>query len=91
MKEEDDIIQQVVEIKPITWSLDQLKKEEQTLIVEIAKSPKDVDLYKKLADIYIEMGNNEDAHEALSAAYNLKPGDEELSKNLEKIKKHLSI
>ena len=54
----------------------QLKKEEQLLIIEIAKNPKNPDLYKKLAEVYIALKNFSDARESLKAAEELNPNDE---------------
>lgn len=66
-----------------------LKNEEERLIVEIAKNPKDPALYEMLGDLYSEMGNSEDAQESYKAALELNPASElakqKLSASIEKI------
>ena len=59
-----------------------LKNEEQRLIIEIAKSPKDTKLYEALGDIYIEMEGWSDAKESYEAAIELNPQDETLKQKL---------
>ena len=70
-------------------SLPFLKNEEQRLIMEIAKNPKDGSLYESLGDLYIEMANFTDAKESYEAAIELNPQNEslklKLSSALEKI------
>jgi len=65
------------------------KKEEQKLIIEIAKNPKDSKLYDLLGDLYIKMGDYTDAKESFEAAMELDANNEELKKKhsmvLEKI------
>ena len=64
----------------------QLKREEQLLIIEIAKAPKNPDLYKKLAEVYIALKNFSDAKESLKAALELNPGDQKTKEKLEMMK-----
>jgi len=59
-----------------------MRKEEQRLIIEIAKDPKNSSLYETLGDLYVKMGNFPDAKESYEAALALDPQKEEL------IKKH---
>ena len=56
------------------------KKEEQKLIIEIAKNPKDSKLYDELGDLYIKMGDYSDANESFEAAMELDPNNEEIKK-----------
>lgn len=56
------------------------KKEEQRLIIEIAKNPKDAGLYAMLGDLYIKMRDYMDAKESYEAAMELDPNNEELRK-----------
>lgn len=63
---------------------DQLRQEEQRLIVAIAQNPKDVDLYSGLARVYMRLQNYADAVEALSAATKLSPEDEAIKTRLER-------
>ena len=59
-----------VYVKPINKT-ELLKKEEQRLIIEIAKNPKDYKLYESLGSLYIDMGNYKDAKDSLEAALEL--------------------
>jgi tetratricopeptide (TPR) repeat protein len=69
---------------------DQLRQEEQRLIVAIAQHPKDVDLYSELARVYAKLGNLADAVEALQAAVKLDSENENFKKRLESAQKRLS-
>ena len=51
------------------------KEEEQRLIIEIAKNPKDAELYKKLGNIYMKTGEWHDAFESFKKASELDPED----------------
>jgi|SRR3989344_899028 len=66
-----------------------LKNEEQRLIIEIAKNPKDAHLYEVLGDLYIEMENFVDAKESYEASIELSPQNGslkiKLSEALEKL------
>ncbi|OGM99443.1 MAG: hypothetical protein A3B91_01190 [Candidatus Yanofskybacteria bacterium RIFCSPHIGHO2_02_FULL_41_29] len=64
------------EAKPISPNF--LKNEEQRLVMEIAKNPKNPDLYESLGDLYIEMDNFVDAKESYEAAIELSPQKESL-------------
>ena len=57
-----------------------MKKEEQRLIIEIAKNPKSSSLYETLGDLYVKMNNFTDAKESYEAAIELDPSKEELKK-----------
>lgn len=74
-------------IKAIINLLEVLKKEEQRLIIEIAKDPKNPDLYRKLGDLYLELKNFKDAEESFSVALDLDPDDSESKNKLHKIKR----
>ena len=69
-----------------------LKNEEERLIMEIAKSPKEGKLYEALGDLYLEMKNWTDAKESYEASIELNPRDEslkqKLSSALEKVNSH---
>jgi len=62
-----------------------LKEEEQELIIEIAKNPKDVGLYKKLGRIYLKTGESGDAYESFKKAVELDPEDSEARAELEEL------
>ncbi len=57
-----------------------MKREEQRLIIEIAKNPKDSRLYEVLGDLYVKMNNFSDAKESYEAAIELSPHNNELQK-----------
>lgn len=65
------------------------KKEEHDLIIEIAKNPKNAELYKKLANIYILTENFSDAIEALETVLKLDPEDKIAAAKFRAVKKHL--
>ncbi len=66
------------------------KKEEQLLIIEIARNPKNPELYKKLAEVYVALKNFSDARESLEAALELDPADEKTKEKLETVRGLLS-
>ncbi len=59
-----------------------MKMEEQNLIIEIAKNPKNAVLYEELGDLYSEAGDYKDAKESYEAAIELNSNNEELKKKL---------
>ena len=69
--------------------MEEFKKDEQRLIIEIAKTPKDSELYSKLGDVYMSMSNFIDAKESFEAAMELNPDNislrQKLSAALQKI------
>lgn len=66
--------------KPAVGTIELLKSEEQKLIMEIAKNPKDYRLYETLGDLYVKMENFGDAKESYEAAMELNPHGEILVK-----------
>lgn len=60
--------------------LEDFKREEQKLIIEIAKNPKNSALYEVLGDLYMKTSNFADAKESYEAAIELNPTKEELKK-----------
>ena len=66
-------------------TLEDMKKEEQRLIIEIAKNPKDFKLYEVLGDLYVKMNNFSDAKESFEAAIELNPHNEKLQKKLSQV------
>lgn len=63
---------------------EQLKQEEQRLIIAIAQHPRDPKLYGDLAKIYMRVQAYGDAVEALEQAVKLDPENEYLTKRLER-------
>jgi tetratricopeptide (TPR) repeat protein len=66
---------------------EQLKQEEQRLIVAIAQDPKDAELYSDLAKVSMRMRNYADAVEAMEQAIKLEPGNEAYLKRLERARR----
>lgn len=60
----------------------ELKRTEQRLILEIAKNPKDSNLYEELGDLYLKQESFHDAKESYEAAIEISPDNEELKKKL---------
>ena len=60
----------------------ELKKNEQRLIMEIAKNPKNASLYEELGDLYDRMGDYLDSKESYEAAIELNSNNEKLKKKL---------
>lgn len=65
------------------------KEEEQQLIIEIAKDPKNAELYKKLGNIYMRMGEWRDAVESFKKVTELDPEDKTIVAKLERATKKL--
>ncbi len=63
------------------------KTRENNLIAEIAKNPKDKNLYKALGALYLENKMFRDAEEAFNVVLELDPNEDEVKQNLEKIGK----
>ena len=68
-----------------------LKNEEQRLIIEIAKNPKDYHLYEMLGDLYVEMESFTDAKESYEASVELNPQNESLKQKLSAALEKLNI
>lgn len=68
-------------------TMEEMKREEQGLIIEIAKNPKNPSLYEALGDLYLKMNSLSDAKESFEAAIELNPENEELKKKHSKVLK----
>lgn len=66
-------------------SHEDLKQKEQLLIIEIAKNPKDVYLYRELGAIYMRIGDWEDAKQSFEKVIELEPGDETTKRKLGRV------
>lgn len=70
-----------------------LKAQEQQLIIEIAQDPKNVNLYEKLGDLYLKMDVVADAKEAYEAGLGFNPDNQTLARKysalLKKIEKQI--
>lgn len=67
------------------------KKNEQKLIIEIAKNPKNAVLYEELGDLYSKAGDHKDAKESYEAAIELNSNSEELKKKLSQSLEKLNL
>src|SRR3989344_3005329 len=72
-------------------TMEDMKREEQGMIIEIAKNPKDSRLYEVLGDLYVKMNNFSDAKESFEAAMELSPHDEGLQKKYSQVLKKMVI
>lgn len=70
---------------------DQLRQEEQRLIIAIAQSPKDPALYSEIARVYMRLKAYGDAAEALAQAVKLDPENESYQRRLESARRRLAI
>jgi len=68
---------------------EQLRAEEQRLIVAIAQNPKDALLFSRLARVYMRLESYADAVDSLKAAAKLAPDDESIAKRLERAQRRL--
>jgi tetratricopeptide (TPR) repeat protein len=93
-KKEEVVLKEEARSEPVDLEID-LKRQEQMLIVEIAKNPKDASLYKSLGELYEKMNSLEDAKESYQTAASLSPNDDiiriKLSKIIEKIEEKKGI
>ncbi len=62
-----------------------LKKKEQLLIIEIAKSPRDARLYRELGNVYMRTESWDDAKQSFEKALELEPEDEATKRKLGRV------
>jgi tetratricopeptide (TPR) repeat protein len=62
-----------------------LKQLEQDLIIEVAKNPKNPVIYEKLADVYVKMGQTEDAIQSMETAVKLNPENKSYQNRLHQL------
>jgi len=79
-----------VRIEELFDPVEMLKKEEQRLIIDIAKNPKNVDLYLSLGEVYIKLGSLGDALNSYEACLKLDPQNEIYLKKVEDIKSKIT-
>ncbi len=73
VKEEAEAkIEEAIASAPVVSAIDP-KEEEQHLIMEIAKNPKDATLYQKLGDIYLKTGEKDNARMSFITVLDLDP------------------
>lgn len=72
-------------------TMEDMKRDEQKLIIEIAKNPKDSRLYEVLGDLYVSMNNLSDAKESYEAAIELSPSSEILQKKYSQVLKKMVV
>lgn len=85
----EDLTMKVIDSAKMSMAF--LKNEEERLVIEIAKNPKDWSLYEQLGDLYIEMNNFIDAKESYEAAIELNPQNESLKQKLSSALEKISI
>jgi len=66
-----------------------LKGQEQQLIIEIAQDPKNASLYETLGDLYLKMDNTTDAKEAYEAGLGFGPDNQALARKYSRLLKKL--
>jgi len=88
----EDAINPISKTQPVPKiTLEEMKREEQGLIIEIAKNPKDYKQYETLGDLYVKMNNLSDAKESFEAAIELNPLNEELQKKHSRVLKKMLV
>jgi tetratricopeptide (TPR) repeat protein len=90
LKEKSDTTKDKTVENKTRGELEELKKDEQKLIIEIAKNPKNASAYEKLGDLYMKMEDFKDAEGSYEAAIELNPNNEELKKKLSSTLKKLN-
>lgn len=75
----------VIEIDELGDKDEDLKQKEQLLIIEIAKNPKDAQLYKELGTVYMRMGDWLDAKQSFEKSIDLEPENEEVKRKLGRV------
>lgn len=73
------------ELENLGDSQEDLKKKEQLLIIEIAKNPKNPRLYLELGNIYMRVGEYEDAKNSFEKILELEPGNEAIRRKLARV------
>ena len=66
-----------------------LKGQEQQLIIEIAQDPKNASLYEKLGDLYLKMGSMQDAKESYEAGLGFSPDNLDLARKYSRLLRKL--
>ena len=66
-----------------------LKGQEQQLIIEIAQDPKNAGLYETLGDLYLKMNNIPDAKEAYEAGLGFNPDNQTLARKYSRLLKKI--
>lgn len=88
-KEEVEVSVPKIQSAPVI-TMEDMKRDEQRLIIEIAKNPKDSRLYEVLGDLYVSMNNLSDAKESFEAAIELSPSSEILQKKYSQVLKKMA-
>ena len=83
-KEEEEAVTEAIVAIPSVPTLDP-KEEEQHLIMEIAKNPKDKLLYLRLGDVYLKINDLENALLSFKTVLDLDPENWYAKKKLEKL------
>lgn len=88
---EDKLAEEVPAVVRISGGIspEELKKEEQRVIMEIAKNPKDAQLYKTLGNLYMRLEQFQDARESFVSALKLEPQMNGIQRKLDLLEKIL--
>ncbi|MBX4190231.1 hypothetical protein KW791_02995 [Candidatus Parcubacteria bacterium] len=86
-----EVVQEPVVVAPVVEEEPVWKKEEQKLIVAIAQSPKDPQLYETLGDLYLSINNTHDAQESFEAALELNPHNATLARKYSRLLNTTSV
>lgn len=72
-------------IEELGSSYDDLKQKEQLLIIEIAKNPKDAQLYRELGNIYMRIGDWDDAKQSFGKVLEYDSSDDVTKRKLGRV------
>jgi len=72
-----------------TATQEQAKRDEQALIIAIAKEPKNPELYRQLGEVYLSLDEVADAIESFSTALKFDPENEAIKRKLAKLQPEL--
>ncbi len=75
LQEQESVTEAPVAPTTTEPTMEDLRAQEQQLIIRIAQSPKEFDLYDQLGDLYLAMDNEAEARESFEAALALNPHD----------------
>ncbi len=76
---------------PSEPTLEDLKAQEQQLIIDISQDPKNPQLYETLGDLYVKIGSDQDAQEAYEAALGFNPDNQVLARKYSALLKKKEI
>ncbi len=81
----------VYPVKPAEPTQEEMRAQEQQLIIDISQDPKNADLYEKLGDLYVKMDSTQDAKEAYEAALGFSPDNQAIARKYSALLKKTEI